>query len=38
VVDNVLERFAEPGRAFACFGGDIGIERQGGSHASIMMR
>jgi hypothetical protein len=38
MVDDVFERFAEPGRSFARFGGDIRIERQGGSHAGIMMR
>jgi len=36
-VDDVFEWFAKLGRAFLRLGSDIGIERQGSSHLSIMM-
>jgi hypothetical protein len=36
-IDDLLERFPEAGRALPGFGRHIGIERQGGSHAGIMM-
>jgi hypothetical protein len=36
-INYAFERLAEPGRTALCFGGDIRIERQGGSHKSIMM-
>ncbi len=36
-VHNLLERLSELGRALPCFRRDIGIERQRGSHAGIMM-
>ncbi len=36
-VDDFLERFAQPGSGFPCFGGNIRIKRQGGPHTGIMM-
>ena len=35
-VDYFFERFAQLGRAFPRFGGNVRIERQCGSHAGIM--
>gem|GEM_PF-6211776 len=36
-VDHLLEGFPQSGSTFLGFGRNIGIERQGGSHVSIMM-
>ena len=36
-VNYFLERLLQFGRALLCFGRDVGIERQCGSHKGIMM-
>lgn len=36
-VDHFLERFAQFGGASLCFGRNVGIKRQSGSHTGIMM-